>query len=58
MTLVFVFVLGVLAYVSGTITNLSAISNAPETTIILTSALVGVTLAAIVALVRLSKEDR
>jgi uncharacterized integral membrane protein len=58
MTLIFIFVLGVLAYVSGAITVLSAISDAPETTIILTSALVGLTLAAIVALVRLSKEDR
>jgi uncharacterized integral membrane protein len=58
MTLIFIFVLGVLAYVSGAIANLSAISNAPETTIILTSALVGVTLAAIVALIRLSKEEQ
>lgn len=58
MTLIFIFVLGVLAYVSGVIINLSALANAPETTIILISSLVGLSLAAIVALVRLSKEDR
>ena len=58
MTLIFIFVLGVLAYVSGVIINLSALANAPETTIILISSLVGLSFAAIVALVRLSKEDR
>ena len=56
MTLIFAFVLGVLAYVGGAITNLAALSRAPETTIILTSALVGLILAIIVALFRLSKE--
>jgi uncharacterized membrane protein HdeD (DUF308 family) len=58
MTLIFIFVLGVLAYVGGVITNLSDLSNGRETKVILISALVGVTLAAIVALFRLSKEDR
>ncbi len=58
MTLIFIFVLGVLAYVSGVVINLSALANAPETTIILISSLVGLSFAAIVALVRLSKEDR
>lgn len=58
MTLIFIFVLGVLAYVSGVIINLSALANAPETTIILISSLVGLSFAVIVALFRLSKEDR
>jgi hypothetical protein len=58
MTLIFLFVLGVLAYVGGVITNLSALSHASETIIIMISALVGLSLAAIVALIRLSKEDR
>jgi hypothetical protein len=58
MTLIFIFVLGVLAYVGGVITYLSALSRASETPIILISSLVGVTVAVIVALFRLSKEDR
>jgi hypothetical protein len=58
MTLIFIFVLGVLAYVGGIITNLSALSNASETPIILITSLVGVTIAVIIALLRLSKEDR
>jgi uncharacterized integral membrane protein len=58
MTLIFIFVLGVLAYVSGVVINLSALANAPEATIILLSSLVGLSFAAVVALVRLSKEDR
>lgn len=58
MTLIFIFVLGVLAYVGGAITNLSALENAPETTIILVSSLVGVSFAVVVALIRLSREDR
>jgi hypothetical protein len=58
MTLIFMFVLGVLAYVGGVITNLSDLSNGRETKVILISALVGVTLVAIVALFRLSREDR
>jgi cation transporter-like permease len=58
MTLIFIFVLGVLAYVSGVVINLSALANAPESTIILISSLVGLSFAAVVALIRLSKEDR
>lgn len=58
MTLIFIFVLGVLAYVSGVITNLSALSNASETPTILITSFIGVTIAVIVALFRLSKEDR
>jgi hypothetical protein len=58
MTGIFIFVLGVLAYVGGVITNLSALSHASETIIILISALVGLSLAAIVALFHLSKEER
>ncbi len=58
MTCIFIFVLGVLAYVSGAITSLSALSQASETIIVLISSLVGLSFAAIVALFRLSKEDR
>ena len=58
MTCIFIFVLGVLAYVSGAITSLSALSQASETIVILISSLVGLSLAAIVALFRLSKEER
>ncbi len=58
MACIFIFVLGVLAYVSGVITSLSALSQASETITILISALVGLSFAAIVALFRLSKEDR
>jgi hypothetical protein len=58
MSCIFIFVLGVLAYVSGAITNLSALSHASETIIILISALVGLSFAVIVALFRLSKEER
>ena len=58
MTLIFIFVLGVLAYVGGVITNLSALSSAAETPIILITSFIGVTIAVIVALFRLSKEDR
>jgi cation transporter-like permease len=58
MALIFIFVLGVLAYVSGVVINLSALASAPETTIILISSLVGLSFAAVVALIRLSKEDR
>jgi hypothetical protein len=58
MTLIFIFVLGVLAYVGGIITNLSVLSNASETPVILITSLIGVTIAAIIALFRLSKGDR
>ena len=58
MTLIFIYVLGVLAYVSGVITSLSALSHAWETPTILITSFIGLTIAVIVALVRLSKEDR
>ena len=58
MAFIFIFVLGVLAYVGGVITNLSVLSNASETPVILITSLIGMTVAAIIALFRLSKEDR
>lgn len=58
MTLIFIFVLGVLAYVGGVITSVSDLSRGSEAKVIVISALVGVALVAIVALFRLSKEDR
>jgi hypothetical protein len=57
MTLIFIFVLGVLAYVGGVVTYLSTLSNASETPVILITSLIGVTIAVIIALLRLSKEE-